>query len=259
MEITKIVTHGGVFHADETLAIAFLHRIFGLVPIEWTFKVSKEDLEDPSVIVLDLGGSYDVHLNNYDHHHDTLSHATNCLVLEAFGRNLAERVGVDTVKLINHLKKHLFEYVSNVDRGLVLEDNIGIPTFNSIIRNFNNVPNGFNFALKLANWTLEGFIATAKLAIQGEEKYMTFERMDSRFPARIQTTTDFIPSWKELAQAEGTFILIQPNLRGGWQAVSRSTDELVLPTSSKSTFRHNSGFMIVFDTFEDCVEYVQSL
>lgn len=69
--IRKIVTHNGVFHADEVFAIAAL-RCFGVeVPVVRTRnrEVLEEAINDEQTIVVDIGGVFDPDKLNFDHHH----------------------------------------------------------------------------------------------------------------------------------------------------------------------------------------------
>ena len=54
------ITHGGLFHADETMATAILNKVFNNLILCRTFKVP-EEVAAP-VIVYDIGGG------KYDHH-----------------------------------------------------------------------------------------------------------------------------------------------------------------------------------------------
>jgi hypothetical protein len=66
MAVELIVTHPGGAHKDDFLAcsvLAHLHR----VPIARR-EPGKEDLANPSVCVVDVGGEHDPERNNFDHH-----------------------------------------------------------------------------------------------------------------------------------------------------------------------------------------------
>jgi hypothetical protein len=62
-----------------------------------------------------------------------------------------------------------------------------------------------------------------------------------------------------MAYEEGIIYIVQPCLRGGWQVVSRSSEENPLPENEKQTFRHHSGFMCVFETKEDAIKFCKNL
>lgn len=82
----KIITHPGGAHKDDFLAVAVLiaHSsapVFRAVP-------GAEDLADPEVALVDIGGVHDPAALNFDHHHFPREHAPTCalsLVLDHFG------------------------------------------------------------------------------------------------------------------------------------------------------------------------------
>ena len=59
----KIVTHDGVFHADEVTACAFLRHFGEIVRTR-----DPEIVNDPDNLVLDVGGIHDPENNRFDHH-----------------------------------------------------------------------------------------------------------------------------------------------------------------------------------------------
>lgn len=84
--ITKIVTHPGGAHKDDFLAVSVLIAKTG-APVERRVPTD-DDLSDPSVALVDIGGSHDPGLNNFDHHHFPRDHAPTCalsLVLDHLG------------------------------------------------------------------------------------------------------------------------------------------------------------------------------
>ena len=85
-ELKRIVTHPGGAHKDDLLAACVLiarHRC----PVERR-DPTDEDLADPAVAVVDVGGAHDPALSNYDHHHFPREHPPTCslsLVLDGLG------------------------------------------------------------------------------------------------------------------------------------------------------------------------------
>ena len=67
MKIAKIVTHPGVFHADDVLACCLAGRLYGDLPVERRTPTAEEIL-DPSTLVLDIGGMCNPDRSSYDHH-----------------------------------------------------------------------------------------------------------------------------------------------------------------------------------------------
>ena len=86
MTIQLIVTHPGGAHKDDFLACSLLAHLHG-VSIERR-DPTNEDLANPSICVVDVGGSYDPDLNNFDHHQFPRDAPPLCalsLVLQSMG------------------------------------------------------------------------------------------------------------------------------------------------------------------------------
>jgi len=84
--IKRIVTHPGSAHKDDFLATCVLISKFG-APVERR-DPTPDELLDPSVALVDIGGSDDATLSNFDHHQYPREHAPSCalsLVLKAQG------------------------------------------------------------------------------------------------------------------------------------------------------------------------------
>ena len=80
----KIITHPGQAHNDEFLAIAVLCAHTSVLSIERR-EPTQEELEDPRVLVVDIGGRHEPEKGNFDHHQLPRDHAPTCalsLVLE---------------------------------------------------------------------------------------------------------------------------------------------------------------------------------
>lgn len=66
MTVQLIVTHPGGAHKDDFLACSLLAHLHG-VPIQRR-EPTDEDLANPSICVVDVGGAHDPERNNFDHH-----------------------------------------------------------------------------------------------------------------------------------------------------------------------------------------------
>lgn len=81
-----IVTHPGGAHKDDLLAVCVLAAIHGCPIVRR--EPTAEDLADPQVAVVDIGGVHDPARSNFDHHHFPRDHAPTCalsLVLDHLG------------------------------------------------------------------------------------------------------------------------------------------------------------------------------
>ncbi|GIW61054.1 MAG: hypothetical protein KatS3mg087_2120 [Patescibacteria group bacterium] len=86
----SIITHNGSAHIDEFLAICLLTAKKGAVPIIRR-NPTQEELDNPEIWVVDVGGVYDPERNNYDHHQQGGPGKCSLrLVAEALGGNYDE-------------------------------------------------------------------------------------------------------------------------------------------------------------------------
>lgn len=142
-----IITHDGLFHADEVFAIALIHRFIGHCPVVRTRRIATSDLTNPEMWVLDQGGKYEPELNNFDHHQDKTLPATNMLVLnELVKRNVVSKDMMDMLK-------NGFQTISAIDTG-------GYDSFpgfqvNALIKSFNSLEGGWGHAYMLATHWIE--------------------------------------------------------------------------------------------------------
>ncbi len=74
--LQRIVTHPGGAHKDDLLAVCVLVAQHG-VPVERR-DPTPEELEDPAVAIVDIGGSHDPQRMNFDHHHFDREHPPTC-------------------------------------------------------------------------------------------------------------------------------------------------------------------------------------
>ncbi len=84
--IHTILTHPGGAHKDDVLAVCLLAARHG-APVVRRMP-SQADLDDPGVVIVDVGGEHDPARSNFDHHHFPREHKPTCalsLVLQDLG------------------------------------------------------------------------------------------------------------------------------------------------------------------------------
>lgn len=84
--VHTILTHPGGAHKDDLLAVCVLIAEHGAPVVRRD--PSPEELADPGVAIVDVGGSHDPARMNFDHHHFERGHPPTCalsLVLDALG------------------------------------------------------------------------------------------------------------------------------------------------------------------------------
>lgn len=82
-QVTKIVVHPGTAHGDDFLACCILAAKFS-VPIERR-EPTQDDLDNPDILVLDVGGRFEPEKLNFDHHQDLTIPCSLVLVLQRLG------------------------------------------------------------------------------------------------------------------------------------------------------------------------------
>lgn len=94
MNVKYIVTHPGQAHRDEFLAIAVAFSIHGELTV-CRREPSVNELDDPEVLVLDVGGRHEPELSNFDHHQRGRDEKPECaLSLYCQSVGLAETLGL---------------------------------------------------------------------------------------------------------------------------------------------------------------------
>lgn len=84
--IQRIVTHPGGAHKDDLLACCVLIAKHGCPVVRRD--PTEDELLDATVALVDIGGSHDAALQNFDHHHFPREHPPTCslsLVLDSLG------------------------------------------------------------------------------------------------------------------------------------------------------------------------------
>lgn len=286
-EQANVVTHGGVFHADEVLATVILSKVLGDITVLRTSKVP-EGLSD-NVIVYDIG------FGRFDHHQkggngvreNGVPYAAVGLIWEEYGHKLVE----DTANP---------ELVwSLVDRDLIqgidATDNGAMPKLESestglVVRNmsFSNVISGFNPTWDSNEDSDEAFIRavdfaetvfenTLKNATAKAKAQKIVEEAIEKSQEHIMVLEQFVP-WQEFvfssenAKAAEVQFVVFPSNRGGynWQCVpdalggfgqrkpvpsewkGLSGEKLQKVTGiTTATFCHPAGFLGSAETFKD--------
>jgi len=241
--IHKIITHNGIFHADDVMATALLLEfIRPTIPVERTRNISADEFANPDVWIVDVGGQYNTELNNYDHHHDASLPSACVLVL----KELCFRGHISTV-VYDELIDPLME-ISHIDCNGPVDRN-GFQV-NSLIKSFNAFPNGFDMAVQLCrNYILSCKVSAAKSVESrqiwdGGEQISLFIRACDEFPIH----------WKRYE--EETF-LVYPH-DGKWNVLTINSEEFPLVSTGKETFMHANRFLGVFTTREDAISCAQA-
>lgn len=242
MNITKIITHNGLFHADEVFAIALINVLNGnAVPVERKRDISLEEFQDPQVWVIDVGLQLDTELNNLDHHQDAKLEAACVLVLER-----VFETGYCSFELYQELRES-FMSISHIDRNGF--DGIDGFQVNSLIKSFNNLPNGFELAINVA----ESYIKACQDTV--DKAYVSLEIWNRGIEviSGVRVCDEFPIHWKRYVTHEALF-LVAPDMTGTkWNVHSADSSKFPVRSTGKEEFLHAGRFIAAFATKEEAI------
>ena len=229
--IKKIVTHSGVFHADEVFASAALRLFHNNPPVERVLKTTPAMLEDTTVAVVDIGGQHDPTLLNFDHHQTVDGHQS------AFGLvwDYLISQGVETLEVMSRVRDQLVVPIDLWDTG-VTGPRIEIFTLSQAISSLNSHPSGegFETAVRMAEDIISSSLAAATEWVEARGIVI------SAVPTSgVMFLDKFVPWQEHLAshpKGEDVLFVVFPSNRGGWniQSVCKPgtrTPRLLLPVS----------------------------
>ena len=245
----KIITHDGQFHADEVFSIALIHIVLQEeLPIVRTRKLTTEDIDNPEIWVLDVGGKFDERKKNFDHHQNANSMATNMLILNYFrGNEISE-------DLYNELK-FAFNIISDIDLSGQLNFN-GFQV-NALIKSMNSLDDGFNIALNIA----KNYINCCKVSViksKDSEKIWT----KGKDYGLVKWCEDFPIHWKRYK--ESPFLLEEEWKKDDlynclYKLHSSDSSKFPLIATGKEEFMHNNKFFATYRNVEEAKEAVDLL
>lgn len=235
----KIITHDGMFHADEIFAIALLHQVLGECPVERKRNISAEELQDPDIWVLDVGRTHDAELHNFDHHQDRILKATNTMVRDAL---------LDEAKISSNQYLEIydvFEAISEIDRN----GYAGVNGFqvNSLIRSFNYLKNGFDLAVEVARNYIRACFNTVD---QEKDSRRIYDAGIVHLDGMIRECTGYPIHWKRYNDAR--ILVFQDKTR--WKVISIDSTRYPLLSTEKEEFLHDQKFMATFLKREEALE-----
>lgn len=287
----NLITHGGVFHADDVLATVIMSKLLGTARVLRTFKVPADTVKN-TVIVYDIG------LGTYDHHQkggngareNGVPYSSVGLLWRDFGRELLKDFSEDEAwQIWKYVDRFLISGIDAVDNGDLPKRDYPIQDMNvsRIISEFNPdwdstetsdeaFMRAVAFAEIIFNNTLSKAISEAKAGTVVEKA--------------IEASTDgililkqFVPWQHQLfttrnEKANDIMFVVYPSNRGGynWQTVptlpggreyrkrvpntwlGAGVDELrKLTNASTATFCHIAGFIGGAETLEDTIAMVK--
>lgn len=198
--IGRIVTHSGVFHADEVTVVALVESLLVKeLEIIRTRNMSEVEILDTDLVADVGGGDFDHHIEEKFYGDHKLSSIG--LVFRAFSEEIAQILNVKVDELLP-LEKIVY-MIDNIDNGMKSDE---ILSFGQIIGSFNNsniAQNDGNFrqAVDFTKVYLQKVYEEIKLqsgrnAIWENKKVI----------GKVVCLSGFVPDWEARAKKEGLAI-----------------------------------------------------
>jgi uncharacterized UPF0160 family protein len=240
--IKKIITHDGIFHADDVMAVALLQVFIDKsIPLVRTRNITEEDILDPKVWIVDVGGMYDTTLGLYDHHQDKMLHSACVLVAKELST-----YGYININVYDELIDGLLA-ISEIDcNGPKAESGF---TFNKLIKGFNALPNGWDVAVSVAHLHIRSCINSG---LKAEESRIIWNN-GKKISMYIRVCDEFPIHWKRYEEEP---FLVYP-YDNKWNLLTISSENFPLISTKKETFLHANKFLAVFNSKEDAIEAAQ--
>lgn len=241
--IGRVITHSGVFHADEVTVVALIESLLGKeLEVIRTRNLEEVEILDTDLVADVGGGDFDHHAEEKFYGNHKLSSIG--LVFEAFSNEIAELLEAKVDELAP-LKKVVY-MIDNIDNGMKSDD---ILSFGQIIGSFNNsniAHNDVNFrqAVEFTIVYLEKIYDEIKLQ---SSRNTTWE--NKKVIGKVVCLSGFVPDWEARAKSEGLEIEFASTYEP-WvsqysiQRVRNSVYDLkVLQGMDRVKFCHPAGFL----------------
>jgi uncharacterized UPF0160 family protein len=255
----KILTHDGIFHADEVFSIALINFIYGDIEIlrSRNREILRVGNSNPDIFVLDVGGIYNPDMLCFDHH-QFAPESTESTVTLVFNFLFQDKgYKLRNAIFYNRLVKGLSEW----DTGTHLHEiNTSHLVVSQVISGFNRYDSGYDDTqfLKALNFAYEIVINELNTSeeIQKSEKIWK-NGIIYKDNAIILST--FCPFWRKM-QAEIVFPFVMQPSKGGWAVMSADIINHPLPQLRQSenlVLYSNQKFFILFATENAAFEYLK--
>ncbi|MBM6619469.1 MYG1 family protein [Bacillus suaedaesalsae] len=138
MDIKKVGTHNGTFHADDVIAYVILDELYG--PLELIRSRDKEILATCDLVFDVGGGKYDHHTTDKEYRENNIPYAAAGLVWRDFGKQLLQKKGVASAyvdKIFTYIDEKYIQGLDAVDNGVRFKREMIVPELSTDIHRFN--------------------------------------------------------------------------------------------------------------------------
>ena len=223
MSNLKVVTHNGIFHADDVFSIATLKQVF---PSLQLVRTRDSDILGQADIVVDVGGQYDSDKGRFDHHQrDGAGERENGVPYSSFGliwkkyglqicdsqQDVADAVDAGLVSTIDAID---CGHVEGLAEGISLSQTISM--FNPTWEEDDDIDKCFDEAVTFASRILERFVASAIGGVKAKE--IVAKAIEKAQDPRVIVLDKFTP-WKRTVHAlsKDALFMVYPSQTGQWR------------------------------------------
>lgn len=223
MSQITVVTHNGIFHADDVFSIAALKLLFPSIHL---IRTRDPDTIAKADIVVDVGGVYDPETDRFDHHQrDGAGQRENGIPYSSFGliwkkygleicqgeKDVAHAVDAGLVSTIDAID---CGHVEGLAEGISLSQTISL--FNPSWEENVDIDEHFDEAVVFASRILERFIVSAKGSVNA--KGIVAKAIENAKDPRVIVLDQFTP-WKRTVHAlsEDALYMVYPSQTGQWR------------------------------------------
>lgn len=261
----KLVTHAGVFHADDVAATALLQIYLSSKGYNYevirTFNPKDEGYTDdtPDSIIYDIGGGkFDHHQIDDDHiiREDGLKYSSVGLIWQVVGKYF---VG----KYADEVYNNLFKHIDDQDNGN------GMNPLSWSIRCFEN----FNIAVITMKSIITNVIMSYNKRLKNEEKIEAVinNYYNNNFNSNILVTDEYIDGMVTACSLNEIPFWIYPSERGGYcfRTIPANKNNpmgahiIDIPQEVRNwegvTFLHSTAFLGSAETKERAIEVVEKI
>ncbi len=240
-KINQIVTHNGIFHADEVMAVAII-RI--LKPELQVVRTRDPVVIENSLIAVDVGDVYEDYALRFDHHQragagerpNGIPYSSCGLVWDNFGRGVCGNYFeplLDIQALFEMVDSGLISAIDLIDcrgsKALGIPEGIPFFSISQVISGFNGTEDSedaaFEKAVTFAGSVLNNELRRCAEVVKSQRQLE--EYMDECRGSQILVLPTFIPGWAQSGKVKdaGFTRVVFQDVSGSWrcQAVPDTT------------------------------------
>jgi len=273
--IKKIVVHGGTFHADDTMTVALIRAFSGkIIPVERVPHQAdiSHYLEDPNILVADVGRRYEPEMLNFDHHQFKQPEEENRAAAGMVFDWLVEQGIINSI-----LEKNLKPLIKLIDDNDIGVRPAQVGELPNIVAGFNRVENdaaqeaAFEYVVDMLMRIVNNYIVEAakelkaqtaaergeevisgvlKVNVEGTAPYLILDYIAEHGPAHID-----IVYWEDPRTGEWKAQVV-PEAPGSFKRRGRGF-EVAEPLPNGIKFVHKAQFFMVAESEEALLNYIK--